>query len=91
MPEIENIIETDIDKEDIVVEEKGENITKDFPLHHLNGKLLHVKVGGDNWNDEEIKGEIEKVENTLGGLLKDNNVDCLVYVTHKFVDIKAIL
>ena len=50
--------------------------------HSLNGKLLHIKVGGKDWEEGLVAIEIEKIQEQIGRLFEDNGVDCLVFVTH---------
>lgn len=87
MPEAESIIESDMPdiKDDPV---KQDNKAETY--FHLNGKMLHVRVGDDNWDEDTVEKEIERIKEDLQELLNKNGVDCLVYVTHKFVEIRAI-
>jgi hypothetical protein len=54
----------------------------------LEGKFLLVKVGNENRpaNDEDLKDLSEKIDNVL----KNNNINCAVLVTHHAVDINII-
>lgn len=55
----------------------------------IEGKLLHIKVGNDNFPifDKIVISEIEgKINDTLGNY----DVDCMVIVTHHAVDIQII-
>lgn len=54
----------------------------------LEGNFLLVKVGNNNHpaTDEDIKD----VEKKLVKLLEDNNVNCLVFVTHHAIEMEII-
>lgn len=70
-------------------EGKKDNI-RNRPTNDLDGKLIHVKVGGDDWSKDMLDNEINKVRDSLGSFLKENNIDCYLIVTHKFIDINII-
>ena len=54
----------------------------------LDGKFLLVKVGNDA--HPASCQDIKDIENKLIGLLEENNVNCLVFVTHHAVEIEII-
>jgi hypothetical protein len=70
-------------------------ILEEYPIigdldtkNSLEGKFLLVKVGNENRpaNDEDLKDLSEKIDNVL----KNNNINCAVLVTHHAVDINII-
>jgi len=54
----------------------------------LEGKFLLVKVGNDA--RPATDDDIEQIEGKLTGLLEENNVNCLAFVTHHAVEIEII-
>lgn len=82
-----SIIETDMDAIEKSIEDTDKAI---FFCAGLEGKFIHVKVGDINWDSKTATEEIEKVKNDLQKLLDDNEVNCLLYVTHRFVEIRCI-
>lgn len=54
----------------------------------IEGKFLLVKVGSKE--EPANDSQIEAVRDKLEKFLLDNNVSCLVFVTHHAVDIKII-
>ncbi len=56
----------------------------------LNGKMLHIKVGMPGWTNDVVEREINKVEEKIAELFEENNVNCLVLVTHYGVDVRLI-
>lgn len=68
-----------------------EKLKKQIRVHDLNGKMLHIKVGDPSWKDMNmLDAEIGKVEQQITELIEDNDVDCMVFVTHYGVDVKII-
>ena len=59
-------------------------------LYSVDGKLLHVKVGDAGMDIDTLQAEIEKVEEQMIDLIENNNLDCLVLVTHYAVNINII-
>jgi len=74
------------EKEEVISEEKAKVITFDS----LDGGLLHVKVGKPDSPIEEVEREMKSLEDKIEKLFQDNNVNCLVLVTHCFVEIHLI-
>jgi hypothetical protein len=37
-----------------------------------------------------LAAEMSKVEDKITGLIEDNNIDCLVFVTHYGVEVKLV-
>ena len=76
---VEKKIEEEIKKEIKV----KTNVFKD-----LENKFLLVKVGNDLHpaNDPQIKD----IEEKLGNLLEEHNINCLSFVTHHYVDFQII-
>ena len=62
-----------------------EDISK---INALDGKFIHVKVGTEN-NPAESE-DIEEIEKKITDIVKDNNIKCLVLVTHHAVNITII-
>jgi len=80
--------EVEIIEETEVKEIKKEIPQKNFVYTTLEGRFIHVKVGDANLpaNDEEVK----KIQADFNKFINDNNIDCLVYVSHHAVKIEVI-
>ncbi|NJL70442.1 MAG: hypothetical protein HC888_01930 [Candidatus Competibacteraceae bacterium] len=70
--------------------ENGAVVAKQIDFTELNGKFIHVKVGAPEGSASLVGEEIKKVQDDLVKLLEDNNIDCLLYVSHEFVNIQII-
>lgn len=75
---------------DIVQPQRTTSTAKKHKDNELNGKMLHIKVGVPSWNNQLVETEVNKVEEKIVKLLEENNIDCLVLVTHYGVDVKLI-
>ncbi len=62
----------------------------DRTLFNVEGKFLHIKVGKEDWDHDQLESEVSSVKAKVLELLEENDVNCLVLVTHCFVDIKTI-
>jgi len=63
-----------------------ENIKTLFPT--LEGRMLVVKVGNNEYvADDEV---ITKVETKLNELMETFGVNCLLFVTHHFVNVEIL-
>lgn len=68
---------------------------KKTDFKELDGKLLHIQVGDSSWgsetlNSELLQKEIKYVENQILSLMNNNDINCLVWVTHPFIKINII-
>lgn len=54
----------------------------------LDGKFLLVNVG--SYSNPANDVDIKDIEEKLTALLKENNVECLAFVTHHAVEMKII-
>ncbi len=54
----------------------------------LEGKFLLVKVGDDK--NPASNDDIKDIETKLTGLLEENDVNCLAFVTHHAVEISIV-
>lgn len=65
-----------------------------IPFKDLEGKFLHVRVGDNKdirWLDSDFSNvEVKKVEDRFIDLLNENEINCLVFVTHHAVEIQII-
>lgn len=59
-------------------------------FYTLDNRLLIVKVDTTGLSSEDSNLEIKKVETTLGDLFINNNVNCLLYVTHNKVVVELV-
>ena len=57
-------------------------------VYGVEGKFLHIKVGDKNMPAEDT--DIERIRTMIEGLLEDNKVKCLVFVTHHAVEINVL-
>jgi len=64
------------------------DLLKQLDLSHLNDSFVHVKVGNDDLPATDA--DIQNVDEQLTELFEDNNVNCLLYVSHHAVDIKVV-
>jgi len=66
----------------------GSNVKKAIEIKKFNdleGRFLLVRVGTDK--DPATEPQIKDIEDKLIKLFKDNNVNCLTFVTHHAVDV----
>jgi len=77
----------DIEKK-ILKKSSSEKIVKINKFSDLEGKFLLVKVG--TVDDRASYEQIKDVEDKLIKLFKDNNVNCLTFVTHHAVDFSLL-
>ncbi len=54
----------------------------------LEGKFLLVKVGTEQYPATDT--QIKDVQDKLVGLLEENNIDCVAFVTHHAVNMEII-
>lgn len=74
-------------KKTVVKKQVNKEITaKKF--EDLDGKFLLVNVGSHS--SPASDADIKEIEEKLTVLLKENNVDCLAFVTHHAVEMKII-
>ncbi len=59
-----------------------------IPPMSIEGKFLHVKVGNKDRPADEP--DLKDIEEKLDKLLKDNNINAAVFVTHHAVEIGII-
>lgn len=81
-PKIEKVEIKEISKPKIVEEIKSKLV------YGVEGKFLHIKVGDKNMPAEDA--DIERIRTMIEGLLEDNKVKCLVFVTHHAVEINVL-
>ena len=72
------------------VEDKVEDKVEVGSSFTLNNRLLIIKVDTGDMSTEAADAEIKNVESTLGKLLSDNKVNCLLYVTHNKMQIELV-
>ncbi|HUW43434.1 MAG TPA: hypothetical protein VMV95_00520 [Bacillota bacterium] len=60
-------------------------VAKSINFKTLEGRFLHVKVGNQE-RPAETK-DIDGIQKSLDGILKENNVNCIAFVSHHAVDI----
>ena len=51
---------------------------------------MHIKVGDPSWDTSRLESEVSAVEEKVVELLDENDVNCLVFVTHCFVDVSVV-
>ena len=66
---------------------KGKRV-KVTSFDDLEGKFLLVRVGNDNIPADD--SQIKDVQTKLVKLFEENNIDCVAFVTHHYVDMKII-
>lgn len=67
---------------------KNNEKTKLILYKDLQDSFIHIKVGNEQEpsNDEDIN----QIEAKITKLFEDNDVNCMVFVTHHAVDIRLI-
>lgn len=57
-------------------------------IYSISNRFVHIKVGDKDRPASEA--EITKIQENFDEYIKDNNIDCLVFVTHHAVNISVI-
>ena len=84
--DIEEVEESPIKVVDSRLLDSDKNVKTLFPT--LEGRMLVVKVGNEELlADDEV---ITKVEIKLNELLESFGVNCLLFVTHHFVNVEIL-
>jgi hypothetical protein len=83
----EEITKTD-SQNDKVLKKKELPKIKMQKFKDLEGKFLLVKVGTDM--HPAADSDIEDIRKKLTALLEENDINCLVFVTHHAVEVKII-
>ena len=52
----------------------------------IEGRFIHIKVGNDNFPADDKA--ISSIEEKITDIIEQNNIKCIVFVTHHAVDIK---
>lgn len=76
---------------DIDISKKDKDINvKELPvnINSLDGKIILVNVGTSS--EPATNDDIENVKERFEKLLKDHDINCLVYVTHHAVNMKIV-
>ena len=82
-------VNTNIEEVEEIIKSKTQKIKENkimFPA--LEGKMIHVKIGDKEYIPS--KAEIDDIDNQLTHLLNSFDINCLVFVTHPFVEVKVI-
>lgn len=86
-----NQIDKDIDSsnEELLKTKKAKKkeTSKDI-FASLQGRFIHIKVG--NYDRPATDADIEEIKNKFEEIMKTDNIDCAVFVTHHAVEICVI-
>lgn len=80
--------------EDVLLEtniaDKNKKIKKKIDIFsNLQGKFIQIKVG--NNDRPSTDEEINELQNKFDKYMKENEIDCITFVTHHAVEIKVIV
>lgn len=79
-------------------EEAVDKVREIVKFQDLEGKFLHIKVGDPGWGSDILEPdkmqvlaeEIGKAETQILKLFEDNDISCLAWVTHCFIDVRLV-
>lgn len=70
--------------------DKNKKIKKKIDIFsNLQGKFIQIKVG--NNDRPATDAEIDELQNKFDKCMKENEIDCIAFVTHHAVEIKVIV